>query len=134
MLAFDLFVNGTLMRGLKLHENLKQAPYLGVSRTESRYRIHSIGDVHPGMYRLGDDEPGGIGVPGELYRVSEALWPELEASEPQHLYRGRVLLEDGSEVWGILYPRAGRGTPFGHNGVRRLARVCSGARGIGDRG
>jgi hypothetical protein len=58
------------------------------------------------MYRLEDGELGGIGVPGELYRVSEALWPALEASEPPNLYRGRVLLEDGSEVWGILYPRA----------------------------
>jgi gamma-glutamylcyclotransferase (GGCT)/AIG2-like uncharacterized protein YtfP len=105
-LAFDLFVNGTLMRGLKLHLNLKGSPYLGIYRTEPRYRVHSIGDVHPGMYRLDDDEPGGIGVPGELYRVSEALWPELEASEPANLYRGQVLLEDGSEVWGILYPRA----------------------------
>jgi gamma-glutamylcyclotransferase (GGCT)/AIG2-like uncharacterized protein YtfP len=105
VLAFDLFVNGTLMRGLKLHENLKHAPFLGETRTEERYRIHSIGDVHPGMYRLADDEDGGIGVPGELYRVSEELWPELEASEPPNLYRGRVLLEDASEVWGILYPR-----------------------------
>ena len=30
-LAFDLFVNGTLMRGLKLHQNLKHAPYLGLA-------------------------------------------------------------------------------------------------------
>src|SRR6266545_560444 len=93
------------MRGLKLHSNLKQAPYLGLARTEPRYRIHSIGDVHPGMYRLEDGEQGGVGVPGELYRVSGELWPELEASEPPNLYRGRVLLDDGSEVWGILYPR-----------------------------
>jgi gamma-glutamylcyclotransferase (GGCT)/AIG2-like uncharacterized protein YtfP len=104
-LAFDLFVNGTLMRGLKLHENLKQAPYLGVYRTEPRYRLHSIGDVHPGMYRLEDGEEGGISVQGELYRISESLWPALEASEPPNLYRGKVFLEDGSEVWAILYPR-----------------------------
>src|SRR5579859_137181 len=51
-LAFDLFVNGTLMRGLKLHDNLNQAPYLGVVRTAPLYRLHSIGAVHPGMYRL----------------------------------------------------------------------------------
>jgi gamma-glutamylcyclotransferase (GGCT)/AIG2-like uncharacterized protein YtfP len=105
VLAFDLFVNGTLMRGLKLHDNLQHAPYLGVARTEPRYRLHSIGDVHPGMYHLEDRESGGISVPGELYRVSEAFWPELEALEPPNLYRGRVLLDDGSDVWGILYPR-----------------------------
>lgn len=103
--AFLLFVNGTLMRGLALNPNLKGSPFLGVAQTEPRYRIHSIGDRHPGMYRLRDDEPGGISVPGELYLVSEEFWPELEASEPPNLYRGRVVLDDGSEVWGILYPR-----------------------------
>ncbi len=104
--AFPLFVNGTLMRGLQLHNNLKRAPFLGLQRTEPRYRLHSINDIHPGMYRLHDHEPGGISIPGELYLVSEQLWPELEASEPSHLYRGRVMLADGSVVWGILYPRA----------------------------
>lgn len=105
VLAFDLFVNGTLMRGLKLFPNLKLAPYLGTYRTEPHYRVHSIGDVHPGMYRLNDDEPGGVSVAGELYRIPADEWPALEASEPPNLYRGRVVLEDGSEVWGILYPR-----------------------------
>jgi gamma-glutamylcyclotransferase (GGCT)/AIG2-like uncharacterized protein YtfP len=105
VLSFDLFVNGTLMRGLELHGNLKRAPFLGVARTEPRYRIHSIGDRHPGMYRLADGEGGGVGVPGELYRIAEECWPELAASEPPNLYRGRVTLEDASEVWGILYPR-----------------------------
>lgn len=104
--SFDLFVNGTLMRGLKLHPNLKGAPYLGIYRTEPRYRVHSINDIHPGMYCLEDGETGGVAVEGELYRVPEAAWPALEASEPPNLYRGRVVLEDYSEVWGILYPRA----------------------------
>lgn len=103
--GFELFVNGTLMRGLQLHANLKHAPFLGACRTEPRYRLYSINDIHPGMYRLDDDEPGGVSVAGELYFVSDALWPELEASEPPNLYRGRVVLEDGREVWGILYPR-----------------------------
>jgi len=104
-LTFDLFVNGTLMRGLKLHENLKHAPYLGTYRTEPHYRLHSINDVHPGMYRLNPGERGGISVPGELYRISHSQWAALEASEPPNLYRGRVLLEDMTEVFGILYPR-----------------------------
>lgn len=119
VLAFDLFVNGTLMRGLKLFPNLKLAPYLGAYRTEPRYRVHSIGDVHPGMYRLADDEPGGASIAGELYRIAEADWPALEASEPPNLYRGRVVLEDGSEVWGILYPRQlaeGRHPDISHYG------------------
>jgi len=103
--AFELFVNGTLMRGLELHGNLRESPFLGAARTEPCYRIHAINDVHPGMYRLEDTEAGGISVPGELYWIVEELWPEVEAGEPPHLYRGRVWLEDGREVWGILYPR-----------------------------
>lgn len=105
VLSFDLFVNGTLMRGLGLHQNLQLSPYLGVYRTEPRYRLHSINGVHPGMYELEDGEAGGVSVSGELYRVSEELWPALEASEPPNLYRGKVRLDDSSEVWGILFPR-----------------------------
>lgn len=103
--GFELFVNGTLMRGLQLHINLQHAPFLGECRTEPRYRLHSIADVHPGMYCLAVGEPGGISVTGELYFVSDELWPALEAGEPPNLYRGRVVLDDGREVWGILYPR-----------------------------
>ena len=44
-----LFVNGTLMRGLKLHANLDCAEFLEEAQTAPIYRIHSIGDVHPGM-------------------------------------------------------------------------------------
>ena len=46
-----LFVNGTLMRGLELHGNLAGAELLEETRTAPAYRVHSIGDVHPGMYR-----------------------------------------------------------------------------------
>ena len=102
--AFELFVNGTLMRGLALHTNLQGAPFLGCYRTAPRYRVHSIADVHPGMYEVEDGEQG-VAIEGELYLVAESIWPTLEASEPPNLYRGRVVLEDESEVWGILYPR-----------------------------
>lgn len=103
--TFELFVNGTLMRGLALNANLKGATFLGAFSTEPRYRIHSIGDVHPGMYRLEYGEEGGVSVPGELYRIADAYWPAIEAGEPPGLYRGRIFLEDGHEVWGILFPR-----------------------------
>jgi gamma-glutamylcyclotransferase (GGCT)/AIG2-like uncharacterized protein YtfP len=103
--AFRLFVNGTLMRGLALHTNISGAVFLGECRTEPRYRVHSIDDVHPGMYRLEDGEEGGHAVEGELYLVDEAVWQTIEASEPPHLYRGDVVLETGEHVWGILYPR-----------------------------
>ena len=38
-MAFDLFVNGTLMRGLALHANLDGATFLGAFRTAPRYRV-----------------------------------------------------------------------------------------------
>jgi len=99
---FELFVNGTLMRGLALHENLRGAEFLGEARTAPRYRLYSIGDVHPGMFEV---EEGGVSVAGELYRVPADVWARVEAGEPPGLYRGRVTLEDGRETWGILFPR-----------------------------
>ena len=104
-MSFELFVNGTLMRGLQLAANMGDSTFLGEVRTAPCYRMHSIGDVHPGMYRLEPGEPGGIAVLGELYLVQETIWHQIEAGEPPHLYRGEVLLEDGRNVWGILYPR-----------------------------
>ena len=97
-----LFVNGTLMRGLALHANLAGASFVGAVRTATRYRIHSINDVHPGMYEV---ESGGVSVEGELYRVPDEVWRRVEAGEPEHLYRGPVQLKDESVVPGILYPR-----------------------------
>ena len=104
-MAFELFVNGTLMRGLKLNPNMGNSEFLGEFRTAPYYRVHTIGDVHPGMYRLNEGETGGASIWGELYLVEDATWQAIEAGEPPHLYRGKVLLADGREVWGILFPR-----------------------------
>lgn len=101
-MATLLFVNGTLMRGLKLNSNLDGATFLGEFRTAPRYRIYSIGDVHPGMFEVAE---GGISVPGELYDLPDEVWQRVEAGEPPGLYRGPVELDDGRVVPGILYPR-----------------------------
>ncbi|MBA3687349.1 MAG: gamma-glutamylcyclotransferase [Chloroflexi bacterium] len=102
-MALELFVNGTLMRGLKLHDNLDGAEFLGEFRTAPKYRIFSIGDLHPGMYRA---ERGGISVPGEIYRLPDEVWARVEAGEPPGLYRGPIELSDGRWVDGILFPEA----------------------------
>ena len=102
-MSVDLFVNGTLMRGLVLHANLDGAEFLEACQTQPRYRLYSIGDVHPGMFEVAD---GGVRVPGELYRVPRAVLQRVEAAEPPGLYRGPVQLSDGRIVDGILYPRA----------------------------
>lgn len=101
-MASELFVNGTLMRGLKLHANLEGAEFLGEYRTAPVYRLYSIEDLHPGMVEV---NTGGVSVTGELYRVPDEVWARVEAGEPPNLYRGPVRLADGREVDGILYPR-----------------------------
>jgi AGZA family xanthine/uracil permease-like MFS transporter len=97
-----LFVNGTLMRGLALHANLDGAEFVEEAQTAPSYRIHSIGDVHPGMFLV---PKGGVSVAGEIYRVPDDVWRRVEAGEPPGLYRGPVNLADGRVVPGILYPR-----------------------------
>ncbi|HEX5824508.1 MAG TPA: gamma-glutamylcyclotransferase [Candidatus Limnocylindrales bacterium] len=97
-----LFVNGTLMRGLALHANLDGAEFVEEAETAPTYRIHSIGDVHPGMFLVRE---GGVSVAGEIYRVPDDVWQRVEAGEPPGLYRGPVNLADGRIVPGILYPR-----------------------------
>jgi gamma-glutamylcyclotransferase (GGCT)/AIG2-like uncharacterized protein YtfP len=104
-MAFELFVNGTLMHGLKLHPNMGASQFLGEFHTAPYYRVHTIGDIHPGMYRLEADEVGGVAIAGELYMVEDEVWQQIEAGEPPNLYRGKVELEDGREVYGILFPR-----------------------------
>jgi gamma-glutamylcyclotransferase (GGCT)/AIG2-like uncharacterized protein YtfP len=101
-MAFELFVNGTLMRGLALHKNLDGATFLGEARTAPVYRIYSIGDRHPGMFEVAE---GGVSVAGEIYLVPDEVWRRVEAGEPPGLYCGPVKLEDGRVLDGILFPR-----------------------------
>lgn len=130
-MAVELFVNGTLMRGLALHRNLDGAEFLGAFRTAPIYRLYSIGDIHPGMFESGT---GGVSVAGEFYRMSDAIWQRVEASEPPHLYRGPVSLSDGRTVDGILFPRSlaeGRHKDISAFGDWRayIASLQSGSRG-----
>lgn len=101
-LAFELFVNGTLMRSLALHDNLVGAEFLGEFQTAPLYRVFSIDDRHPGMFEV---EDGGVSVVGELYRIPADVWVRVEAGEPPNLYKGPVKLADGRVVDGILSPR-----------------------------
>ena len=101
-MAFELFVNGTLMRGLALHGNLAGAEFVGEARTAPIYRLYSIDDRHPGMFEVAES---GVSVAGEIYLVPDEVWRRVEAGEPPGLYRGEVRLEDGRAVFGILFPR-----------------------------
>jgi gamma-glutamylaminecyclotransferase len=98
----ELFVSGTLMKGLELNKNLQGSEFMGAFTTEPCYRLYSINDVHPGMYEV---EDGGIAVAGEMYRMSDEIWQKVEEGEPPHLYCGPVKLNNGQVVDGILFPQ-----------------------------
>ena len=82
-MAVELFVNGTLMKGLKLHKNLDGAEFLGAFTTKPMYRLYSINDIHPGMFKVSE---GGVAVRGEMYRMSDEIWRHVEEGEPPNLY------------------------------------------------
>ena len=70
-----LAVNGTLMRGLELENNLKavNAVFLKESQTEKAYRLYTIDDKYPAMVK--DEQGAAIDV--ELYEISEEGMQEV---------------------------------------------------------
>lgn len=96
-----LAVNGTLMRGLELNPNMiaAGASFVAEARTAACYRIWSIGDRHPGMVRT--RVPSGT-VTLELWAVPPAGLAGILIAEPAGLAVGKVLLDDGREVLGVL--------------------------------
>lgn len=96
-----LAVNGTLMRGLALNSNLLHLGSVFVRETKTWpcYRLWSIDDVHPGMMRV---TTGGSAIDLEIWAVPTAGLSQLLLQEPTGLCMGRIRLEDGSEVLGVL--------------------------------
>jgi adenine/guanine/hypoxanthine permease len=101
----ELFVNGTLMRGDVLHGNLDGARFVGEARTAPRYRLFSIGDVHPGMIEAnGTAEP--VSVAGEVYELTLEHLQRLIAGEPPGLGVAVVELAGGERRLGIFWVAA----------------------------
>ncbi len=94
-------VNGTLMRGCELNGNMDEAGAVFVRQTKTApvYRCWSINDGYVGMVRV-HHSGGGISV--ELWEVDAAGLVSILEKEPPGLTIGRVLLEDGTEVLGVL--------------------------------
>jgi hypothetical protein len=108
-----LAVNGTLMRGLELNPNLVRvgATFVREDATDACYRLYSIDDRHPAMLR----------TPGEGARIALELWDvpldglaQVLLSEPSGLAIGKVVLQDGTIVLGVL------GEPFLCQGRREI--------------
>jgi hypothetical protein len=97
-----LAVNGSLMRGLELNRNLLEAgaKFVREDRTASIYRLWSIDDRYPGMIRAGDSE--GAAIELEIWEMSETGLVQILNQEPAGLTIGRVLLESGDQILGIL--------------------------------
>ena len=96
-----LAVNGTLMRGFPLNKNLLRvdASFVREDRTAPYYRIWSINDVHPAMCRV---TAGGASVALEIWNVPESGLITVLMNEPPGLCIGKVSLESGQTVLGVL--------------------------------
>ena len=96
-----LAVNGTLMRGLELNGNLLRAgaKFVREARTAPCYRLYAIGDRHPAMLRAAE---GGTAIALELWELPAAALAAILAAEPAGLCVGKVMLEEGGQVLGVL--------------------------------
>jgi gamma-glutamylcyclotransferase (GGCT)/AIG2-like uncharacterized protein YtfP len=94
-------VNGTLMRGLALNANMIEfgAVFVREAVTAPVYRLWSIGDRYPGMIRV---KESGAAIAVEVWQVESYGLVQILEREPPGLVIGRVGLEDGSQVWGVL--------------------------------
>ena len=99
-----LAVNGTLMRGLELENNLTEAgaTFIKETKTEKGYRLYSINDKYPAMVK----GKRGKSIAVELYEISEEGMQEVLAKEPEGLTIEKIKLIKGEEVYGVV------GLPF----------------------
>ncbi len=100
-----LAVNGTLMRGLELNENLLKAgaQFIEETKTAPIYRLWSINDRHPAMIRVAE---GGKAIAVEIWAVSPAGISNILLQEPPGLCVGKIILANNEVVIGVL------GEPF----------------------
>jgi hypothetical protein len=101
----ELAVNGTLMRGLELNDNLQQVGAVFVRETVTApiYRLWSISDRHPAMMRV---SARGQSIELEIWSVPVAGLIKILQQEPAGLCIGKIKLADRTEVLGVL------GEPF----------------------
>ena len=99
-----LAVNGTLMRGLELENNLLEvgARFLYEAQTENCYRLWSIRDVHPAMIRVLPGTVPSTQVDVEVWEVPPAGVVSELLKDPEPLTVGMVTLADGQTVLGVV--------------------------------
>jgi len=94
-------VNGTLMKGQSTNNVLIKAgaKFVCDAHTAPFYRLWNVGDKHPAMLR---DEQGGASISLELWEINPEKIIEVLEKEPAGLVIGRILLDNGHSVIGIL--------------------------------
>ncbi len=98
----QFFICGSALRGQPDHGNLGEATFVREAKTEPLYRLHSVDDLHPGIYEVPE---GGVAIAGEVYELTAAPHAHLIATEPPGLYEAPVRLDDGTSVSAMIYPR-----------------------------
>jgi len=100
-----LFVYGTLKRGFRAHDILKQwnAVYIGKAKTDARYQLYKV-NWFPGM--VFDERQQG-GVHGEVYEITKETFVALDRYEgaPDLFKRQTILLDDGEEATAYIFNR-----------------------------
>jgi hypothetical protein len=111
----ELAVNGTLMQGLDLNDNLQQVGAVFVRETVTApiYRLWSISDLHPAMMRV---ITGGQSIELEIWSVPVVGLAKILQQEPAGLCIGKIKLADNSEVLGVL------GEPFLCEGQQEITK------------
>lgn len=99
-----LAVNGTLMRGLPLEGNLLSAgaEFCFEAKTEGCYRLWSIRDNNPAMIRVDPKEVPAAKIDVEVWSVPAEGLASVLQKEPEGLTIGKVRLEDGRVVLGVI--------------------------------
>ncbi|WP_413662099.1 hypothetical protein ACG1BZ_12540 [Microbulbifer sp. CNSA002] len=97
----EIAVNGPLMRGLELDKNLIQnnATFVREAKTEAIYRMWAIKGEYPSMQRV---RTGGTWFKVEIWSLPKASLIEVLNLEATGLTLGKVVLENGGQVLGIL--------------------------------
>ena len=101
MKSISLAVNGSLMSGLALNQNLldARAQFVREAKTSPNYRLWSIGDSYPAMMR---DDAEGAEIDLEIWKIPLNGLIEVLKNEPPGLGMGKIELEDGDWVFGVL--------------------------------
>ncbi len=98
----QLAINGTLMRGLELNQNLidVDAEFIREDKTQNCYRLFSINDIYPAMFK--DTSLNGNNISLEIWELDGDALTLILKNEPPGLCMGKVELADGSTVLGVL--------------------------------